>query len=58
MTPRHSDELVFSVSDTVATPLDAVDIASLHFLERQHLQEWVLKQPEILGDDNRRKSDV
>lgn len=44
-------ELVFSVSESQATPLEAIDIASLQFLERQHLQEWVLQQPAILGED-------
>ena len=43
MTAKPSEELVFSVSETTATPLDAVEIAQLNFLERQHLQEWVLQ---------------
>ena len=51
MLNQPSEELVFSVSGNAATPLDSVAIASLHFLERQHLQEWVLAQPGILGDD-------
>jgi hypothetical protein len=44
-------ELVFTVSGTDATLLPETDLSSLGFLERQHLQEWVLKQPEILGSD-------
>ncbi len=49
MPPSPADEHVFSISDTTATPLSPIDLASLHFLERQHLQEWVLQQPEIIG---------
>jgi hypothetical protein len=51
MSRSPNEEIVFIVDDTKAIPLAAVEIASLHFLERQHLQEWVLQQPEIIGDE-------
>lgn len=51
MTSKPQSELVFTVKGTQATPLTNVDISSLNFLERKHLQEWVLNQPEIIGDD-------
>lgn len=50
MNGQHSDELVYTVTETAAAPLLGVDLASLKFLERKHLQEWVLQQPEIIGD--------
>jgi hypothetical protein len=51
MSSSQQGELVFTVKGTQATPLPNIDISSLNFLERQHLQEWVLGQPEIIGDD-------
>lgn len=51
MSARHSDELVFSITKTAATPLVGVELASQKFLERTHLQEWVLQQPEIIGEE-------
>jgi len=51
MNGKHSDELVFNITKSAATPLRGVELASLNFLERSHLQEWVLQQPEIIGDD-------
>jgi hypothetical protein len=45
------DEFVFTVSGSVATPLEQVAISQLNLLERQHLQEWVLDQPQMLGEN-------
>jgi hypothetical protein len=39
---------VFSVTDTAATPLDVVERSALHYLERQHIQEWGLRKPVII----------
>lgn len=44
-----ADELVFTVSGATATPAAAVSLAEIGLLERQHLQEWVIAHPEILG---------
>jgi hypothetical protein len=44
-----ADELVFTVSGAEANPVDATTLAEIGLSERQHLQEWVLAHPEILG---------
>jgi hypothetical protein len=44
-----SDELVFTVSGAAAKPAAAVSLAEIGLSERQHLQEWVIAHPEILG---------
>lgn len=51
MAAKQQGELVFTVSGTQATQLSDKDISKMGFLERQHLQEWVLKQPDIIGED-------
>jgi hypothetical protein len=43
------DELVFTVSGATAKPAAAVSLAEIGLSERQHLQEWVIAHPEILG---------
>lgn len=43
------DELVFTVSEAAAEPAAAVSLADVGLSERQHLQEWVIAHPEILG---------
>jgi hypothetical protein len=43
------DELVFSVEGSQASPVEAVSFAEAGLRERQHLQEWVIANPEILG---------
>jgi hypothetical protein len=43
------DELVFTVSGAAAKPAAAVSLAEIGLSERQHLQEWVIAHPEILG---------
>lgn len=51
MTNGGSDELVFTVSGSIATPVARIDLADAGFTERQHLQEWVIGHPETLGPD-------
>jgi hypothetical protein len=51
MNNSGANELVFGVDGSKATQLDRVEISTLNLLERQHLQEWVLQNPSILGDD-------
>ncbi len=43
--------MVFTVSGTTATAAERIDLAAAGFKERQHLQEWVLAHPEVLGED-------
>lgn len=43
------DELVFTVSGSVASAVEQIDIEELGLTERAHLQEWVIAHPEILG---------
>lgn len=45
-----SDELVFTVSPAGASPASAISLADAGFRERDDLQEWVIENPEILGD--------
>ena len=44
-------ELVYSVQGTSAQPMRVSTLAAAGLRERDHLQEWVLANPEILGDD-------
>lgn len=44
-------EHVFSIAGSRAIPLRHTELASEGFLERQHLQEWLIQNPQILGDD-------
>lgn len=44
-------ELVYSVQGTSAQPMRVSTLAAAGLRERDHLQEWVLAKPEILGDD-------
>lgn len=46
-------EHVFSVRDAKAVPLDPIELASVGFMERQHLQEWIVANPSVLGEDVR-----
>ena len=41
--------LVFTVSGAEAKPVRAVTLPEIGLSERQHLQEWGLAHPEILG---------
>lgn len=44
-------EHVFSIAGNKAVPLAQTELAAEGFLERQHLQEWLIQNPQILGDD-------
>lgn len=44
-------EHVFSISGATAKPLAPTDMAAAGFLERQHLEEWLIEHPEVVGDD-------
>lgn len=43
------DELLFAVEGSQASPVRAVSFAEAGLRERQHMQEWVIANPEILG---------
>jgi hypothetical protein len=44
------DELLFNVQESRAVPATPISLAEAGLSERQHLQEWVLSHPEIIGD--------
>jgi hypothetical protein len=46
-----SSELVFSVEGAAAARAQRVSLSEVGLLERNHLQEWILAHPQILGDD-------
>lgn len=46
-----SEELVFKVQGTTAAPARETSLAAAGLRERDHLQEWVIANPEILGPD-------
>lgn len=46
-----SDELVFKVTGSHAKAAEPISLAEAGLKEREHLQEWVLANPEILGPD-------
>jgi hypothetical protein len=43
------DEMLFSVSADKATPVERIDLFDVGLKERQHLQEWILANPDVLG---------
>lgn len=43
------EELVFRVSAGTAEPLKGVGLAEIGYKERQHLQDWVEANPEVVG---------
>jgi hypothetical protein len=45
------DEVVFAVAGSAATAAEPISLADAGFKEREHLQEWVLTHPEIIGPD-------
>lgn len=46
-----SGEMVFTVSGATATAAEPIGLATAGFKERQHLQEWVIAHPHVLGPD-------
>lgn len=51
MLDRTSDEVVFAVSGSVAVAAEPISLADAGLKEREHLQEWVLDHPEVIGPD-------
>ena len=45
------DEVVFAVAGSVASPAERISLADAGLREREHLQEWVIAHPEIIGPD-------
>ncbi len=45
------DEMLLTVNADKATPVDRVDLSELDLREREHLQEWILANPAVLGPD-------
>lgn len=43
------DEFLLTVDNSHAEVIDPVSLPDLNLTERQHLQEWVLKHPDLLG---------
>lgn len=46
-----TDEIVFEVSDSRATKAVPISLEEAGLREREHLQEWIVANPEILGED-------
>lgn len=46
-----TDELVFEVFDSRATKAVPISLEEAGLREREHLQEWIVSNPEILGED-------
>ena len=44
-----ADEFVFAIDGNNAVPAVPITLAEAGLKEREHLQEWVLKIPQILG---------
>jgi endonuclease NucS-like protein len=44
-----ADELVFTVEGAQAVPAHAVTLSNAGLMERQHLQQWVVDHPELIG---------
>lgn len=45
------DEVVFAVAGSTATAAERISLADAGLREREHLQEWVIAHPEIIGPD-------
>lgn len=45
-----AEELLFSVNGSTAIPTRRITLAEAGLLERQHLQQWVIDHPELIGD--------
>jgi alkylated DNA nucleotide flippase Atl1 len=46
-----AEEQLYMVDGSTATPAERVSLSEAGLLERQHLQEWVIAHPEMLGED-------
>jgi alkylated DNA nucleotide flippase Atl1 len=46
-----AEEQLYTVEGAKAMPAERVTLTEAGLLERQHLQEWVIAHPEILGED-------
>ncbi len=44
------DEIVFEVRDSTATRAEPVSLEEAGLREREHLQEWVIANPDVLGE--------
>ncbi len=45
------DEIVFEVSNSKTTRAQAISLEEAGLRERDHLQEWVVANPDVLGED-------
>lgn len=45
-----ANELLFTVDGAKAIPARRISLAEAGLLERQHLQQWVVDHPELIGD--------
>ncbi len=44
------DEIIFEVLDSTATRAEPVSLEEAGLREREHLQEWVIANPDVLGE--------
>lgn len=44
-----AEELLFTVDGATALPANPISLAEAGLLERQHLQQWVIDHPELIG---------
>jgi hypothetical protein len=51
MANQSSDQVVFAVTGTTANAVEPISLSDTDLKEREHLQEWVLEHPEIIGPD-------
>ncbi len=49
MATDSPDEFVFAVAGSTADPAERISLEEAGFREREHLQEWVIAHPEIIG---------
>ena len=49
MASDSPDEVVFAVAGSTADPAERISLAEAGLREREHLQEWVIAHPEIIG---------
>jgi hypothetical protein len=51
MAKDSSDEVVFAVAGSTVKATERISLAEVGLQEREHLQEWVIAHPEIIGRD-------